>query len=173
MASRLEIERKMNEALHYVSTNLLSSGHNSKPVLFHSFKVGYKLYINGYRENIVIAGILHDLIEDTNITYNQLKEEFGKEIADLVQVVSFDASIKDKQIQTEELFNRVKSFGFDALIIKCADLLDNIDYIEFVSNLDKRKELLDKHKMFLEISKDQLCNELIYQELQNKVNIFQ
>ena len=98
---KLEIERKMNEALHYVSTNLLESGHNSKPVLFHSFKVGYKLYINGYGENVVIAGILHDLIEDTDVTYDKLKEDFSLAIAELVQAVSFDSSIKDKKIQTE------------------------------------------------------------------------
>lgn len=46
----VNIEKIMDEALHYVAKNLSLSGHNSKPVLLHSFKMSMTLYKLGYSE---------------------------------------------------------------------------------------------------------------------------
>jgi len=166
---KMELGKKMDEALHYVSSNLLISGRNSKPVLFHSFKVAFRLYELNYDENVVISAVLHDLIEDTDITYEDIKSKYGKEIADIVSAVSFDPKIDDKLEQARRLFENCLNCGKAALLIKCSDLIDNIDFIIFVDDKEKRIELLKKHKLFIEMSKNELVHEEIYNILKNKI----
>lgn len=166
---KMELGKKMDEALHYVSSNLLISGHNTKPVLFHSFKVSFRLYELNYDENIVISAVLHDLIEDTDITYDDIKNKYGQKIADIVSAVSFDPKIDDKLEQSRRLFENCLNCGKAALLVKCSDLIDNIDFIMFVEDKEKRVQLLKKHKLFIEMSKSELANEEIYHILESKI----
>lgn len=166
---KMELGKKIDEALHYVSNNLLISGHNTKPVLFHSFKVAYRLYEMNYDEQTVISAVLHDLIEDTDITYEDIQKKYGKDIADIVQAVSFDPKIDDKLEQARRLFENCIKCGKKALLIKCSDLIDNIDFIIFVEDKQKREELLKKHKLFIKMSKNELEKEDIYHILENKI----
>lgn len=58
--------------------------------MFHSFKVAYKLYQYDYSEEVIIAAALHDLLEDTNVTKEDIKIKFRETVANIVNVVSFD-----------------------------------------------------------------------------------
>ena len=165
---KMLLGKEMDKAVHYVAKNILESGHNSKPILSHSFRVAELLYQFGYGKNIVIAAILHDLIEDTDVTYEQLKNDFGHEIANLVQAVSFDFQIKDYLKQTKDMFEKCINYGFDALIIKCSDLIQNIDFIQFVDDNKKRIELYKKYEIFLDISKKIIGNTEVYKILKDK-----
>ena len=57
-------------------------------MIFHPFTVGMMLQRSGASEEAVIAGILHDVVEDTRYTINDIKEEFGDDIAKVVLEVS-------------------------------------------------------------------------------------
>ena len=174
---KMELGMKMDVALHYVAYNLRKTGHNTKPVLFHSFKVAYKLYQYGYGEEIVIAGALHDLIEDTSITKEDIKNVFGEAVANIVNAVSFDSNIKDELEQARVMFQNCLDYGIDAVTIKCADLIDNIDYVIFVQDKKKHNMLLEKYKLFLSMSEIVIGDTEIYKELETKVekldNLFQ
>lgn len=89
----VNLEKEMDMALHFVSKSLDESGHNSKPVLFHSFKVGTILYELGYSKDIIISGTLHDLLEDTDISYEDICDSFGEKIAGCVLAATFDSKI--------------------------------------------------------------------------------
>ena len=169
---KMELGKKMDVALHYVAYNLRKTGHNTKPVLFHSFKVAYKLYQCGYGEEIVIAAILHDLIEDTSVTKEDIKIKFGESIANIVSAVSFDSNIKDKLEQARVMFQNCIDYGIEAVILKCADLIDNIDYVLFVKDKEKCDILLAKYKLFLSMSEVLIGNTEIYKELETKFKGF-
>ena len=158
---QMNIGKELDKVLYYVSEKLLKTS-NPKPVLLHSFKVAYRLLNYGYDRDLVISGALHDLIEDTDITYNDIKEKYGKKIADIVLAVSYNKDINDKYTQSIDMFNRCLQNGFNALIVKCSDLCDNIDFIPFT---DKKKELLKKYELFLNLSEEIIGKEEIYQEL--------
>jgi GTP pyrophosphokinase len=70
-------------------------------------------------EEILCAGILHDIIEDTDTTYEDLVREFNKEIADLVMELTYQG---DKE--TGRYFPLLKSHK--AVIVKFADRLSNL-----------------------------------------------
>lgn len=169
---RMNLEKKLDKALHYTAKNLDKSGHNSKPVLFHSFKVSELLSRYGYKEEIVIAAALHDLIEDTDVTYEMLVNDFGKEIADLVLAVSFDPKVEDKLVQAKLMFENAKNYGKDALLIKCSDLIDNIQFVQFVDDKQKRIELFKKYDLFIKIAKDLIGEEEIFKLLQDKFEFY-
>ena len=120
-----ELEKEIDQALHFTAKKLDESGHDSKPVLFHSFKIARLLYSSGYDREIVLAAVLHDLIEDTDTTKEEIEEEYGKEIADIVEAVSFDPDLEDYMERTREMFERCLKCGRAALLVKCADLLDD------------------------------------------------
>lgn len=94
------------------------------PYIAHPCNVGVILMNLGFDEYTVIAGILHDTIEDTKYMYDSIKKDFGKRVADLVKRVtnpegaSYDAC---KKFQKETL----KDAPIEAKAIKVADLLHN------------------------------------------------
>ncbi len=167
------LEKKMDDALHFVARNLSETGHNPKPVLLHSFKISMTLYELNYSEDIVISSILHDLIEDTDITYDDIKKEYGEEIANIVNAVSFNPQIDDKLEQAKVMFEKCHENGFDALIVKCSDLLDNINFVNLVEEENKRDTLCKKYSLFLEMSKDIIGKEKIYKMLSEKLVILE
>jgi (p)ppGpp synthase/HD superfamily hydrolase len=56
-----------------------------KPTLLHAVKMDSWLYFQSYEKNTVIAGFLHDIIEDTDVTEQDIFEVFGLEIANIVK----------------------------------------------------------------------------------------
>ena len=62
------------------------------PYIVHPMEVMQILTENGCDEIVIVAGILHDTIEDTETTYDDILENFGKEIADIVASESEDKS---------------------------------------------------------------------------------
>lgn len=48
-------------------------------MIFHPFTVGMILQRNGYDEDVVAAGILHDVVEDTQYTFDDIEREFGED----------------------------------------------------------------------------------------------
>lgn len=55
-----------------------------KPMIMHPIGVGMLLESFGYDDNVVAAGYLHDVIEDTKYTIEDIEKEFGNDIATLV-----------------------------------------------------------------------------------------
>ncbi len=119
-------DNKIEEAIKFLSASMPNASKLVKPTLFHSIRVGMSLYSYGYPENLVIAGLLHDLVEDANITVKEIESEFGFEIAKLVEVETKDPSILDEMEKADHLIEKLLKYGDDALIIKAADLIDNL-----------------------------------------------
>jgi len=74
---------------------------------------------------VISAALLHDVIEDTDVTYEELKEEFGKRIADLVLAESEDKSKTWKERKGTTI-ERLKNAGREEKIICLGDKLSNL-----------------------------------------------
>ena len=144
----------INSAIEFLAISLNTTGHNNKPVLLHSIRVGFYLYEMAYSEDIVLAGLLHDILEDTETPINALHDKFGSNVTKIVSATSFNTSINDKTEQFQDMFNRCLKCGKEALIVKAVDIMDNNSYIQLVNDRKTRDWLLFKMKSFINISKE-------------------
>lgn len=71
--------------------------------------------------DIIIASWLHDVLEDTKVTPDQISWEYGLNVRNIVQELTFPPNIEDYQY-----FERCESMSYEAAIIKIADILANI-----------------------------------------------
>jgi len=91
----------------------------------------------------IATGLLHDTIEDTYATYQKIKEEFGIEVADLVDGVTKISEFENQAISNSKAENFRKlilatSKDIRVLLVKIADRLHNMRTIKFVTNNDKQ-----------------------------------
>lgn len=103
-----------------------------KPEFFHVLDVGNILKENGFDENVVAAGYLHDVVEDTKYTLEDIKKEFGDDIASLVK----GASEPDKSLSWEErkkhTIETIRNLDLRHKVIVCADKISNLEDLYFV-----------------------------------------
>lgn len=96
-------------------------------VIFHPFSVGIMIKDIGLPNDYVIISILHDIIEDTEHTYNDIENYFGAFIANGVLKLSENKKIKKWLERKEEFLNRLKQEeDINILLIECADKLHNL-----------------------------------------------
>lgn len=93
---------------------------------FHSISVGFMLKNIGCSEEIVISGLLHDIIEDTNYGYNDILNMFGKNVADNVLALSENQNIDDFKERKTEFINRLSIQNNEIILIEVADKLHNL-----------------------------------------------
>ena len=91
----------------------------------------------------IATGLLHDTIEDTHATYQTIKEEFGLEVADLVDGVTKISEFENQAMSNSKAENFIKLFlatskDIRVLLVKLADRLHNMRTIKFVTNNDKQ-----------------------------------
>ena len=98
-----------------------------KPMIIHPISVGMLLEKYGYDEIVVAAGYLHDVVEDTKYTIDDIKKEFGEEVATLVMV----ASEPDKSLSWEErkkhTIEETRKLPLRNKLVICADKINNLE----------------------------------------------
>jgi (p)ppGpp synthase/HD superfamily hydrolase len=91
------------------------------PFVTHPVEVACLLHEAGYSDEVVAAGVLHDVLEDTNAERADLEANFGPAVAWLVSAVSDDASIEDHAERKAALRDQVADAGERAAAIFAAD----------------------------------------------------
>ena len=95
------------------------------PYLAHIMEVMQILIENNCQEEVIIAGILHDTLEDTDTTPEEIRKHFGKRIMELVQSETEDKS-KSWHERKNETIRQLRHASGDTLLVCCADKLSNI-----------------------------------------------
>lgn len=157
----------IEEAMTYLITKYTESGHNQKPVILHSTRVATALMFMGYEKKVIVGALLHDIIEDTDVTEDELASHFGQEILSLVNAVSYNESIIDPIEQYKDMYMRVLTHGREAVVLKAVDIADNSLYIKLVPDAQKRRQLVEKGSYFLEFT-EQFSSEPAWQLLKTR-----
>ena len=109
------------------------------PYIVHPMEVMQILTENGCSEDVVIAGLLHDTVEDTDTTISEIRKSFGNAVAELVAFESEDKS-KTWEQRKQATIDRLANCDKDLAICCLADKLSNIraiykDYNSIGDNL--------------------------------------
>ena len=114
------------------------------PYIFHPVAVADILTDLKLDSATIATGLLHDTIEDTHATYETIKNEFGQEVADLVDGVTKISEFENKAVENSKAENFRKliiatSKDIRVLLVKIADRLHNMRTIHFLK--DKNKQI--------------------------------
>jgi len=95
------------------------------PYITHPYAVGLILMEAGCPESTIIAGILHDTVEDTDLTLDFIRERFGDPIANIVDGCSEDKTLRWRARKTERI-QALKTATAEICTVTCADKLHNL-----------------------------------------------
>jgi (p)ppGpp synthase/HD superfamily hydrolase len=98
----------------------------SIPYIVHPINVGRILIEAGCAEPVIMAGFLHDTVEDSAFSLDDLRCEFGEYVADLVSAVSESDKSESWEKRKREMLTSLDSSSEDVLVLALADKLDNI-----------------------------------------------
>ena len=102
------------------------NGSGGMPYIEHPITVAARLEEQGYGEEAVAAALLHDVVEDSGTTLDELREQFGEAVAGIVGVLTDDESIESYRERKAEHRERVAAAGEEAMAIYGADKLTNV-----------------------------------------------
>ena len=110
--------------------------YSGEPYFVHSYETGKNLALLGMGATVVTAGLLHDVIEDADISEEEIKKEFGGEILFLIQGVTKLGKIRFQGLKRHAESLRklfvASSQDIRVIIIKLADRIHNMKTLEYV-----------------------------------------
>ncbi len=140
-------EDKLNKAFVYtVKMHGSQKRASGDPYFSHPVEVAGILANMKLDWKTISAGLLHDTLEDTLATYDELEKLFGEDVAKLVEGVTKLSKIELQTEQSKQAENFRKlilamSEDIRVLLIKLADRLHNMRTLSFIQNPDKRKRI--------------------------------
>jgi len=158
ISKKKEVSRKVDTKLIMKAYNLAAEKHkdqkrgSGEPYIIHPLNVAYILASIGMDENTLCAALLHDVVEDTDVTQKDLTDMFGEEISDMVAGVTKLSSIQFATVEETQVENYRRMFlamGKDirVILIKLADRLHNMRTLKYL----KRDRQIANAKETLEL----------------------
>ena len=143
---------KLNKAYNFaLKAHKNQKRHSGDPYAIHPIAVANILTELKLDSATIATGLLHDTIEDTYATYETIKDEFGQEVADLVNGVTKISVFENQAITNSKAENFRKlilatSKDIRVLLVKIADRLHNMRTIDAINDI-KKKERISKETM--------------------------
>jgi guanosine-3',5'-bis(diphosphate) 3'-pyrophosphohydrolase len=102
------------------------------PYIEHLERVARRVTMAGFTDDTIMsAALLHDTLEDTNTTKQELRNHFGADVADLVASLTLAPGVPFDE-QARRYYQQILSFGTPSTAIKLADIIDNLTDIEAI-----------------------------------------
>jgi guanosine-3',5'-bis(diphosphate) 3'-pyrophosphohydrolase len=149
---------------------------------YHPIAVAMNLQAYNMKEDIIIIGLLHDLIEDTDCDYEYIKNNFNTYIADSVLLLSEDKSIKDFKLRKQSFLKQIQNIEEDLLIVELFDKMHNLtsDYNYYNKvGMDMYKTSNSNYETIkwfylsiLDICKDNIKNKELINKFENIINYY-
>jgi (p)ppGpp synthase/HD superfamily hydrolase len=125
-AERSPLVRTALEQARADHAGQIRNGAGGMPYVEHPVAVAALLDEHGYRDEVLAAALLHDVVEDSETTLEELREKFGEEVAGLVGALTDDQSIESYRERKAEHRERLAVARDEALAIYAADKLTNV-----------------------------------------------
>src|SRR5574343_1531621 len=125
---------------------------SGEPYYSHPLEVAYMISEHNLKTDVIVASILHDIIEDTEVTVGMIFDNFGQRIAQMVDKLTRDRPDGSKLSVQEVINNAYYKKDNEVLLIKLFDRLHNVQTIGSMST-EKTKKITDETlKKFITLS---------------------
>ena len=164
---------------------------SGEPYIMHPVAVAQILFNFGMDNECIISALLHDVVEDTKVSIDFIRETFGDEVALLVDGVTKLGKIPlstREEVQAENIRKMFIAMNKDVrvIIIKLADRLHNMRTLQFMPDYKQREKSLETleiyapiaHRLGIRAIKDELedlavryLDPIAYQEIENNLSM--
>lgn len=163
-------EDRLEEALHFLVRALDDKPkRGKKPVVMHSLRVAYTLVSMGYGADVVVAGLLHDILEKSQLTQAHVSRRFGIETGLMVAANTNCQRIHDSLDRYRDSLERCAAYGEGALLVRAADLIDNCDRMAALGSHARLERIGEKIKLLIKFCREELVDERMIDELQKRL----
>jgi (p)ppGpp synthase/HD superfamily hydrolase len=129
---------------------------DGSPYIVHPKSV-VKIVINNKKskniKELISAAYLHDVIEDSGISFNFLLKEFGYMVASIILEVTNDKPLVKKYGKKHYMSNKVLTLTNYGLVIKLSDRLDNVSDL-YLADIDFKDRYVDETKFVIQVLED-------------------
>ena len=158
IAKRKQHSRRVDTKLIMKAYNLAKEKHkdqkrnSGEPYIVHPLNVAYILADVGLDDSTICAALLHDVVEDTEVTDQDIRKMFSEEIADMVSGVTklgtmMFTSVEERQVEDYRKMFLAMGKDIRVIIIKLADRLHNMRTLKYL----KRERQIANAKETMEI----------------------
>lgn len=140
------INKAIYWAKRYHSDQKRKSG---EPYYSHPLEVAYMVSDYKLKTDVIVASILHDIIEDTEVTVGMIFDNFGWRIAEMVDRLTRDRPDGSKLTVEEILNNSYQEKDREVLLIKLFDRLHNIQNLGAISPEKVKKVIKETLNFFI------------------------
>lgn len=154
----------------------------SKAYITHPFAVSVLLARAGCSEEVIVAGILHDVVEDARIKPDRIREEFGEKVGSIVEKCTEPDKRRCWEKRKQHTLDSLKEAGLDVKFVACADKLHNIRTIardyravgdrvwrRFRRGRDDQKRYYESLAQLLRIKRGPSAYQKLYKEFKSRV----
>jgi (p)ppGpp synthase/HD superfamily hydrolase len=145
---------------------------SDEPAYIHSIRVSDSLARFGYAEEVVLGGLLHDIVEDGDTSLDDLRKfGFSERVVRLVELCTHDEMIEGGDRRWVKMMaNLIDADDEEAWAIKIADLTDNLKSSDTLDE-DRRKFMREaKGPFLLRLSWNKMKDAPIWKELKKTVD---
>jgi len=126
------------------------NGSGGMPYVEHPITVAARLEELGYRDEVLAAALLHDVIEDSDTTLDELREKFGEDVAGMVGALTDDEALDSYRERKAEHRERVAAADAEAMAIYGSDKLTNVTTLRAAYE-DEGDAVRDEFKVPIEL----------------------
>ncbi len=151
------------------------------PYIIHPIRAAASLIdeVDIDRPEIIMAALLHDIVEDTEITLPQIQEKFGQKVADIVSGVTRprpeNETEEQKRQNKKEAIRKLSKAEQEVRLVKLADVLDNARSWQYLpeshpsrQKIPRWRDELEHYIPIAENTNPDLCNLLVHIQEQTK-----
>ncbi len=125
-AERSPLVRNALEQARADHAGQVRNGSGGMPYFEHPVRVAALLDEHGYGEEVLAAALLHDVVEDSGTSLDEIREEFGEGVAGMVGALTDDEALDSYRERKAEHRERVAAADGEALAIYGSDKLTNV-----------------------------------------------
>lgn len=159
-----EVKKAIHFAKRHHGDQMRESG---LPFYSHPIEVAYMCLRYIYKTDVIVTAILHDVVEDTDVTIDMIKEEFGPRVAEMVSMLTRDRDDGEK-LSIEEIFSNIYAKNDkEVMLIKLLDRLHNLETLHVKSSekqLHTTKETLKNFLILAEVIERPDISDILYSE---------
>lgn len=159
-----EVNKAIYFAKRYHGAQMRDSG---LPFYSHPIEVAYMCLRYIYKTDVIVAAILHDVVEDTDATIDMIRADFGSRVAEMVSMLTRDKD-DGRKLSIEEIFSNIYAKNDkEVMLIKLIDRIHNLETLHVKTSekqLHTTKETLKNFLILAEVIERPDISDILYNE---------